>query len=118
MDLREQGPVLVAATAQPDRVAGPQLRELEIALRLRLAREVERHVWVAGMRERGLEEQVTALGPFGREGLREQRVGALTIAGVVLAVLFGREKEDDARALRLVPQVGPSSIGLVVGGAL
>jgi hypothetical protein len=44
--------------------------------------------------------------------------GALTIAGVVLAVLFGREKEDDARALRLVPQVGPSSIGLVVGGAL
>lgn len=44
--------------------------------------------------------------------------GALTIAGVVLAVLFGRETEDDARALRLVPQVGPSSIGLVVGGAL
>ena len=44
--------------------------------------------------------------------------GALTIAGVVLAVLFGREKEDDTRALRLAPHVGPSSIGLVVGGAL
>lgn len=45
--------------------------------------------------------------------------GALTVGGVVLAVLLGRDRnDDDGRSVRVTPQVGPGSIGLVVGGAL